>query len=814
MKKWILTVAALFLFVGWASAANIKESVISVTSTGTTFACLGTTGCPSSPPQTNGTWIYCSDCQEVEACAAGGTGAFAHRVNGAWKCIDAITTGTGVTDPLALNALQAIGVTPSIGQYSINGEQNVRAYGATCSSTTATATTNGTATVTVDAIGDFQNGQYVQIDHAGATSTAVTPTGLVVTSRSSNQADGVNYQGVNGFTTCNTDGGNAGCATSYSYKIVGIDSDGGISAASSAVTITNGPTTISLDHDNDLQWVEDAANSAYAICGCSGGGCTPKLKVLLPNFSYVNTAVSGCGFSRAGTSHPEWMDIGTSMGRDDTTNGLVDTNTACPASAVPKHYRSHITGIAGTTVTLADPVSQTGTFTMRHDDAPPIQAAIDAAPSAGGTVVIPVCPAGSSGSYQIGAPISLAGRQNVRVTGQGGSGLATASIPFIYRGYAGGSVFYLNDTIGVELDHVAMKANAGTTPGIGVDIENLAGGLATSSDYIHDVEIGMAAFGISICGRGTTNCDHMRLSNVSVDDGSTAEKGGFVSVYNGHNQAFGNTIEDSYFYNQSHLFGVINQGGSLTIKGGVYQPRIMVYHRFTNGQTTITGAEIEISNATPNGAGVLGGCAGGRGPTFIGNQILVQPSWPNVLDYSGSRLIGNFLYQQGNSPDGTTNFYAVNGPVWVANDMNIFGGGTNNPFAKASGTQTKNLWNSGVSIGDTIPKPVTNCNDNLTVTTNTTLNFSKNSCQKITTATTGLTYTLSTTGVTTGQVVEVDSNIAGAITGPLWATSSGAIKWQSASPVVSSGTSGYLDVIAFKFDGTDWIELGRALAIH
>jgi hypothetical protein len=34
----------------------------------------------------NGTLVYCPDCTQTEACAGRGTGAFAKRINNAWKC--------------------------------------------------------------------------------------------------------------------------------------------------------------------------------------------------------------------------------------------------------------------------------------------------------------------------------------------------------------------------------------------------------------------------------------------------------------------------------------------------------------------------------------------------------------------------------------------------------------------------------------------------------------------------------------------------------------------------------------------------------
>ena len=101
-----------------------------------------------------------------------------------------------------------------------------------------------------------------------------------------------------------------------------------------------------------------------------------------------------------------------------------------------------------------------------------------------------------------------------------------------------------------------------------------------------------------------------------------------------------------------------------------------------------------------------------------------------------------------------------------------------------------------------------------TVTSSTTISFAKQSVQDITTATSGLTYTLSTVGATPNQDVMIRSHIAGAITGPLWATSSGAIKWAGGTAPTSSGTSGYTDILRLYFDGTNWQEVSRSIGNH
>ena len=74
MKK-VLTALGLVFAVGTALAQNTYPPLVATT----TFAGLGNTA-------NNGTIKYCQDCSAANPCTAGGAGAFAHRVNGAWQC--------------------------------------------------------------------------------------------------------------------------------------------------------------------------------------------------------------------------------------------------------------------------------------------------------------------------------------------------------------------------------------------------------------------------------------------------------------------------------------------------------------------------------------------------------------------------------------------------------------------------------------------------------------------------------------------------------------------------------------------------------
>ena len=92
---------ALFIASAGSAFAQFKQNALSYTSTGVTFAQLTVT-----PPQTNGTVVYCPDCSQTTACTGGGTGAWAIRLANAWTCSTATASVVGLTNPLVatLNA--------------------------------------------------------------------------------------------------------------------------------------------------------------------------------------------------------------------------------------------------------------------------------------------------------------------------------------------------------------------------------------------------------------------------------------------------------------------------------------------------------------------------------------------------------------------------------------------------------------------------------------------------------------------------------------------------------------------------------------
>lgn len=108
------------------------------------------------------------------------------------------------------------------------------------------------------------------------------------------------------------------------------------------------------------------------------------------------------------------------------------------------------------------------------------------------------------------------------------------------------------------------------------------------------------------------------------------------------------------------------------------------------------------------------------------------------------------------------------------------------------------------------------CIDLGTVTSSQIIVFTDSSCKRIHTATTGLAYWLQPppTSAYKDLAVEIDSYIAGAITGPLFLPLTGSIKWLNGTPPVSSGINGYEDILYLKWDGTNFVETGEMIGLH
>lgn len=220
---------------------------------------------------------------------------------------------------------------------------NVKAFGASGSTQTTTGDiTAGSAELTLASAIDFENGQGITVNHAGAACTLATPGAPTVTPT-----------------------GTAG-TTEYQYQIVALDDNGGCTAASAAGVTTTGNATLDATNYNALSWTAVSGATAYAVYGRVSG--TMQLLAIV-----------------SGTT---WNDKGTAAITPPST-----LPSSPPASALADTLVTTIVSGGGTTtLTLATTATTTATAqVVGHDDTAAIQAAIDYVNTefVGGTIYFP-----------------------------------------------------------------------------------------------------------------------------------------------------------------------------------------------------------------------------------------------------------------------------------------------------------------------------------------------------------------------------------------------------------------------------------------
>ena len=801
------------------------------------------------PPEQDGMLLYCTNCKSAVPCVSGGGGAWALGTRGQWSCagaaLEAILNANGnkVTnlasatvngDALAfgqtgaqLNTLAGskLDGSDAITNVSLNDVKNVKAFGATCSLATTTATTTaGSATVAVNSIGDFKTGNWVKIDHAGAASDANTPANLTVVPNSY----GMNPNPTSDITKSVTNGGgcqvdsassnpahNAACNLSYTYQIVGVSQDGSWSAPAAAVSTNVGPATLSTNNSILLSWTGAANDIAYIIYSCTGASCAPTLHAIVPHAG------------APGATAESYRDFGHAFGTDE------DFGTAIRSSAVAQDLFAQITSVTGNNVTLSIAPAQSGSFAMRHDDSVPINAAISSIcthTATGGTVGgIVEFPATSA--YPIAQSVNLYGCWGVTLSlsvAQNGDGGHPVELE--WHGVTGGTVINMNKSADSRVAGLSVSGISGNTAGVVIDIDNYAAGgsgdaLATQHDTFERVAIGRAAIGIRVGNRSSANMQNMTFRDVQISNPSNGQGGMWGYFFGGGGQTYNEEIRGGLI--QGHDIGIVSAFvGQLEIYGTDFeQNKIEAWtsDRFGGG----ADGNMMFSGVTSEGAQYFIFDPSNTGSNFIINatRIADQPG-PNgfVMQLGRPTAIkSSWLCGGGTSICGISNGNAPN-PQPILSMQNTYG--DSNPFRNGDGSNvpdlmiftefTDSLAGGVVRVGYLNHAPSIEACSNLgTVSANTTLVFATNSCQKISTGTTGLTYTLWTTGLVADQVVTIESYVTGAIAaGPVWTTSSGAIKWAGGAAPTSSTSSGSVDVIRLKWDGTNWLEVSRSIGDH
>ena len=801
------------------------------------------------PSEQDGTILYCKDCKSAVPCASGGAGAWALGTRGQWSCAGAaleaalnangnkvsnLASGTVNGDALAfgqtgaqLNTLSGskLDGSDAITNVSLNGVKNVRAFGATGSLATVSATTvAGNTTVTVNSIGDFKVGNWVKIDHAGAASNANAPTGVTVVPNSY----GMNPNPTSDITKTLANGGgcevdaatanlvhNTACNVSYTYQIVGVSQGGGWSAPTGAVSTSVGPATLSTNNNLLVSWIGAANDIAYLIYSCSGASCAPSLHAVVPHAG------------PPGPTTESYRDFGHSFGIDE------NFGTAIPFSAAAQDLFAQITSVSGNSVTLSTAPAQAGSFTMRHDDSVPINAAITSicSHSAVGGTVGGIVEFPATSNYSLGQSLNLYGCWGVTLSLTGAqNGDGAHPVELEWHGVTGGTVINMNKAADSRVAGLSVSGINGNTAGVIIDVDNYptgggGDGLATQNDTFERLDLGRGGIGIRVANRSTGNVQDLEFDDVQVSNPSNGQGGMWGYFFGGGGQTYNEEIRGGLI--AGHDVAIMSAFvGQLEIYGTDFeQNKIEAWtnDRFGGGAdgnmmfsgVTSEGAQYFIFDPNNTGSNFIidsTRIADAPGP----NGFLMQLNRPIAIKSSwvcggGTTVCG---ISNGNAPNPQPIFSMQNSYGDASPFRN--GDGSNVPDSMTFMEFTDSLANGVVRIGYLNHAPsIEACSNVGTVSANTTLAFSTNSCQKISTATTGLTYTLSTAGLIADQVVTIESYITGAIAaGPLFATSSGALKWTGSAAVTSSIASGSVDVLRLKWDGTNWIELGRSIGDH
>jgi hypothetical protein len=616
---------------------------------------------------------------------------------------------------------------------------------------------------------------------------------------------------------CQTDaltsvrGHNTSCTVAYTYKLVGVSAGGGWSAPTAAVSIGSGPATLSSSNNLNLTWSGGSNDIAYLVYSCVGTSCVPTLHAVIPHMG------------APGAVAQSYRDFGHAFGSEMTFG------TAMQSGSVREDLFAIITGISGNSVTLSSPPSANGNVTMRHDDSVPIQAAIDslcahtAASSTGGTVYFP-----TNGNFQIAQTLSLYGCYGMTLVGAGENGDGGRPVNLAWVGGIGGTLINMNKTADVRVADLSHAGLGGNTAGVLIDVDNYATGgtgdnVPTQHDIFAHLELGNAAIPVRISNRGGANVQNNTFEDVQVSNPSSNQGGVCGYYFGGLGQSYNNEMRGGLI--QGYDLGIrSNFVGQLEVYGTNFENNIVDLW-FSNRFGGAADGNILFKGITSEGAfyTVYNEGGGVVSPVIIEESRMADTPGPNgfLMNVNAPLMIENsYVGSAAVAGIANNNMSISRGNLYSDSSIPYRSGGGSNVEDSLQFVMISDYYKGNVGpliqVGHlNHSATIEACSDNGVATASLTLSFAVNSCQKVSTAISGLTYTLSIVGVLTDQVVTIESYLTGAVaTGPLWTSSSGTIKWAGGTAPVSSIAAGFIDVIRLKWDGANWIEISRSIGNH
>jgi hypothetical protein len=402
--------------------------------------------------------------------------------------------------------------------------------------------TAGSSVCGLSNVSFYEQGQTVTIAGAGVAGAALTSTISVL----DDGGNAITLATVASTTVSGASVTGANCTTTRRYQAYPIDSRGGWGPPTAVTTVNNTASALNWGNWVDVQvnvpQPPNAPNPNYPLPGsipmawafyCAEGSAPLQLcGVEVPTYSYLfnssdpapwNDQLLG-GFTKGFPTVVTFHDVGRPYGHD------VIQGTTPPSSLVNQILLARIVSKSGTTVQLNIVPSQTGSFTMGHDNGPNINAAIKASCDSNfrcGTVFTPYEPT----LFPVATPIVALRGQGLYLLGGAGPIIAEPSNPapagWLWVGALGATMLELNQQAKPQVENISLQASvvsaSGSTMGVTIDMDGFdpGDGLGISAvatrPTLRDIYTGQSSVGVRFANINPSNVEFGVLESAVIN---------------------------------------------------------------------------------------------------------------------------------------------------------------------------------------------------------------------------------------------------------------------------------------------------------
>jgi hypothetical protein len=392
--------------------------------------------------------------------------------------------------------------------------------------------TAGSAVCALSNVGFYEQGQTVTIAGAGVGGASLTSTisilddggnDITLATAASTTVSGATMTGAN-------------CTTSRRYQAYPIDARGGWGTPTGVITVNNTASALNwgdwVDVQVNVPQPPNAPTPSYPLPSnipiawafyCAEGTASLQLcGIEVPTYSYLfgTSAPAPWNDQLLGGQNDGFPTVVTFHDLDRPYGHDIIYGATPPPSVVNQILLAKIVSISGTTVQLSVAPSQTGTFTMGHDNGPNINAAIRAVCDANfrcGTVYTPY----ASTLFPVATPIVALRGVGLNLIGGAGNTVyepaSAGGAGWLYTGALGGTLLELNQETKPILSNLSLQASGtgvnGSTMGVTIDMDGFDPGdglgvaLTTTRPTVRDIYTGQASVGLRFANINPSNVE-------------------------------------------------------------------------------------------------------------------------------------------------------------------------------------------------------------------------------------------------------------------------------------------------------------------